>query len=105
MSFSIQHRGELYAVDVIAAFGVSRVAESGTGHDAGTADLPVDFLDRIADQLVADWAADCCTVPTPSERHLARRIVRALLPDPDSDEQGVETVLRRMWTQPGRAAA
>ena len=105
MSISIECCGHSYAVDILTALAVTRVTETGTGHDADSADLPDDLADRIADHHAETWAAECETQLTPAERHLARWLTRALLPDPYGDERDLEEVLRLKWTGPGRRAA
>ena len=104
MTFSIEHNGNFYAIDVLSAIDVTRVTEAGIGYDADASDLPEDFRDQIADHLVATWAAEHPTQLQPGERSLARHIVQALLPCLDDDERDVEDVLRGLWTRPGRAA-
>lgn len=106
MTFQITTRDAEYAVDVFSALAITRVTEVGTGHDAGPDDLPEDFRECIADYLAEQWAERYETrLIEPAERNLARHIVRALLPDPDGDEQDLEDLLRARWTQPGRRAA
>lgn len=104
--YRLEHEGQSYGLDILTAYAVTRIDEDDTGHDTDLAELPVtDFRDGVARQIAEEWAAECLTELQPSELHAIRHTVRRLLPDPDSDEQGVERVLRQMWTRPGRAVA